>query len=63
MVNALGTFGNVGRNTLRGPGSQQVDVSMFKKFAMPYKEGHSLEFRAEAYNLFHHANLGNRAPA
>jgi hypothetical protein len=58
-VNAIGTFGNTGRNILRGPGSEQMDLSLFKKFAMPYKEGHSLEFRAEAFNIFNHANLGN----
>jgi hypothetical protein len=58
-VNAIGTFGNTGRNILRGPGSEQTDLSLFKKFAMPYKEGHSLEFRAEAFNIFNHANLGN----
>ncbi|MEO8025951.1 MAG: carboxypeptidase regulatory-like domain-containing protein [Bryobacteraceae bacterium] len=58
-VNAVGTFGNLGRGTMRGPGYSNVDFSMFKKFAMPYKESHSIEFRAEAFNLFNHATLGN----
>ena len=56
-VNTPGTFGTVGRNTLRASGTRSVDFSVFKKFPMPM-EGHSVEFRAEAFNLFNHANLG-----
>jgi len=58
-INALGTFGNLGRGTMRGPGQSNVDFSLFKKFAMPYKESHNLEFRVEAFNILNHANLGN----
>lgn len=56
-INAAGTFGSVGRNTLRGPGTATVDFSAFKKFNLPL-EGHSLEFRAEFFNLFNRVNLG-----
>src|SRR5262249_77376 len=56
-INAVGTFGTLGRNTERGPGLANVDFSAFKKFAMPYREGHSLEFRMEAFNLFNRVNL------
>jgi hypothetical protein len=56
---ALGTFGTIGRNTLRGPGSFGIDFSAFKSFQMPWSEGHKLEFRAEFFNLLNHTNLGN----
>jgi hypothetical protein len=56
--NALGTFGTIGRNTERGPGLATVDFSAFKSFALPF-EGHQMEFRAEFFNLFNHANLNN----
>jgi len=58
-LNAVGTFGNLGRGTMRGPAFSNVDFSLFKRFAMPYKESHHMEFRAEAFNLLNHANLGN----
>jgi hypothetical protein len=57
-VNAPGTYGTVGRNTLTGPGLATVDWSAFKKFNLPV-EGHSLEFRAEFFNLFNRVNLNN----
>jgi hypothetical protein len=52
---ALGSFGNVGRNTLRGPGYQIWDFSLFKNF--PITERTKLEFRAEFFNVFNHPNL------
>lgn len=56
---ALGTFGNMGRNMLRGPGLFVIDFSAFKAFVMPYSEKHKLEFRAEFFNLLNHANLNS----
>jgi len=56
-LNAPGTFGTAGRALLRGPGSATLDFSAFRKFTMPYLEGHSLEFRGEFFNLFNRANL------
>jgi hypothetical protein len=56
---ALGTFGTIGRNTLRGPGLFNFDFSTFKAFQMPFSEKHRLEFRAEFFNLFNTPNLGN----
>ncbi len=56
---APGTFGTIGRNTLRGPGLATVDFSAFKEFVMPYSEHHKLEFRAEFFNLLNRVNLGN----
>ena len=43
------TFGNAGRMILRGPGSRNLDFSLFKEF--PLWERKRLEFRAEAFNL------------
>ena len=51
-----GSFGNVGRNTLRGPHYFNTDASLFKKFQI--SENKKLEFRIEAFNLFNHVNLG-----
>jgi outer membrane receptor protein involved in Fe transport len=51
-----GLFGNVGRNTLRGPHYFNTDASLFKKFQV--SETKKLEFRIEAFNLFNHVNLG-----
>jgi hypothetical protein len=57
--NALGTFGTLGRNTERGSGLATIDFSAFKNFRLPYAESHTLEFRAEFFNLFNRVNLGN----
>jgi hypothetical protein len=55
---APGTFGTIGRNTLRGPGLAAVDFSVFKSFQMPW-ESHRIEFRSEFFNLFNRANFNN----
>jgi outer membrane receptor protein involved in Fe transport len=54
---AVGHFGNLKRNSLRGPGYWRTDASLFKKFR--FTESKELEFRAEVVNLFNHVNLGN----
>jgi hypothetical protein len=53
-----GQFGNAGRLSIRGPGIIQFDAEVHKQFRMPYKEGHSLQFRFEAFNLPNHPNWG-----
>jgi hypothetical protein len=52
-----GVFGNAGRNILRGPGFAQVDFSVFKNTRLT--ERSSLQFRAEIFNLFNHANFAD----
>jgi len=42
-------FGNVGRNTMRGPGVVNTDLSLFRTFK--FTERFNLQFRAEAFNL------------
>jgi Carboxypeptidase regulatory-like domain/TonB dependent receptor len=46
---AKGTFGNLGRNVLHGPGLFSIDTSIFRRF--PIRERMNLEFRAEAFNV------------
>ncbi|MEO8737352.1 MAG: TonB-dependent receptor [Edaphobacter sp.] len=41
----------------RGPSFTNIDASVFKEF--PIKDAVHLQFRAEAYNLFNHAQFGN----
>jgi outer membrane receptor protein involved in Fe transport len=43
------------RNAFRGPGSWNVDLGLYKDFTL--KEQFKLQFRAEMYNAFNHANL------
>ena len=58
-VQAFGTFGNVGRNTLISPSIFGWDFSSIKNFNMGYHEGHMLQFRFEAFNFPNHPNWGN----
>ncbi|HET6893209.1 MAG TPA: hypothetical protein VFH31_19070, partial [Pyrinomonadaceae bacterium] len=51
-----GEFGNAERGSLRGPSFFQSDLSLFKKFRLT--ENTKVEFRAEAFNIFNHVNLG-----
>jgi hypothetical protein len=51
-----GTFGNAGRNLVRGRGIWQADASVSRTFRL--KEGVSAEFLASAFNLFNRAQFG-----
>jgi hypothetical protein len=53
-----GSWGNVGRNTIEGPGIFNFDAEIHKQFRMPYKEGHMIQFRLEAFNSLNHPNWG-----
>ena len=53
---AAGTFGNLGRDTLNGPGTAELDFSALK--TMTLKERARLQFRAEFFNILNHANFG-----
>jgi hypothetical protein len=55
-VAGLGTQGTAGRNTIRGPGTQQVNLSLIKQFPINRAR---VEFRAEIFNLLNHNNFGN----
>ncbi|MEO7144733.1 MAG: carboxypeptidase regulatory-like domain-containing protein [Bryobacteraceae bacterium] len=47
-------FGNEGRNVLTGPGRNNLDFALHRAFKIPIREATTLEFRAEAFNLFNH---------
>lgn len=48
-------FGNSGRNVVTGPGSQRVDLSLFKNIVLAKEQ--RLQLRVEAFNLLNHANF------
>jgi hypothetical protein len=50
------TYGNVGRNTVYGPGMQTMDLGLVRSFSVAEKA--RLETRAEFFNAFNHTNLG-----
>jgi Carboxypeptidase regulatory-like domain len=54
---APGTFGNLGRNALYGPGFKTVDFSVFKTTKL--SGGASLQLRCEIFNLFNTINWAN----
>jgi hypothetical protein len=51
-----GTFGNVARNAFFGPHFFNADASLSKQFR--FTERVNAQFRAELFNAFNHANLG-----
>lgn len=55
VVPPNGTYGNLGRNVLDGPGLSEVDLSLMKN--MRLSERWNLQFRAEAFNVFNTANF------
>jgi hypothetical protein len=54
---APGTFGNAGRNILRGPGTFNLDFSVQRLFTI--KERWKLQYRAEFFNGLNHTLLNN----
>jgi hypothetical protein len=50
------TFGNVGRNSVYGPGMQTMDIGLARTFALAEKA--RFEARAEFFNALNHTNLG-----
>ena len=54
---ANGQWGNSGRNILQGPGTKNIDFSLFKNFKVA--ESKTLQFRAEFFNLFNTPQFNN----
>jgi outer membrane receptor protein involved in Fe transport len=50
-------FGNMGRNSLRGPSFKEFNFSLYKSTAIT--ERVNLQLRAEVFNLFNHPNFAN----
>jgi Carboxypeptidase regulatory-like domain/TonB dependent receptor len=51
----LFTFGDMGRNVLRGPGINNWDISVMKNFT--FTESKSLQLQANFFNAFNHAQF------
>ena len=56
-IPAPGTFGNLGRGALHGPGMNQFDLTLHKQISVT--ERFKAEFRIEAYNLLNKGNFAN----
>ncbi len=55
----VGTIGDVGRNTLTGPGLATWDFSLNKDTAVrALGEAVRVQFRAEMFNILNHPNFG-----
>jgi hypothetical protein len=50
------TFGNVGRNSVYGPGMQTLDLALSRVFDVTEKA--KFQFRGEFFNALNHTNLG-----
>ena len=48
--------GNAGRNTVRGPGFQRTDLSVFKNF--DFAGRHRIQVRIEGFNIWNQARFG-----
>src|SRR5262249_55970047 len=61
QISVNGPFeGELGRNTLRRPGTHFENLAFIKNFDLPSiggREGMKLQWRAEFYDLFNHSNL------
>jgi hypothetical protein len=57
LADSRAVFGNLGRNTFRGPGFDNQNLTLIKRFAV--RDRAKLEFRSEFFDLFNHRNFGN----
>jgi hypothetical protein len=60
LAPAYGTVGNLGRDTLTGPGLTNVDISLLK--VTQVTERLRAQFRAEFFNAFNHTNFATPNP-
>jgi hypothetical protein len=57
VPNAIGTYGNIGKNSLRGPRLFTTDLALLKGGKVGERANY--EFRAEFYNAFNNVNFGD----
>jgi hypothetical protein len=55
--NALGQYGNMGRNIFRDSGFKNLDMSIFKNFK--FRERYGIQARWEVFNVFNHPLAAN----
>jgi hypothetical protein len=53
-INGAGPTPGIGLNSFYGPWLERIDVGLARSFTI--REGKELEFQAQAFNLFNHAN-------
>ncbi|MFZ0361868.1 MAG: carboxypeptidase regulatory-like domain-containing protein [Terriglobales bacterium] len=53
-INGAGPTPGIGINSFYGPWLERIDVGLARSFAI--REGKELQFQAQAFNLFNHAN-------
>ena len=53
----IGTFGNVKRNFLHGPGFNYSNIELYKNFPLGRTEARYIQLRLESYNTFNHPNF------
>jgi outer membrane receptor protein involved in Fe transport len=65
-LQAPGTFGNAARNVVRGPGINNMDLSVFKNFNLPHflgafsgTESRRIQFRTEMFNVLNHTQFSS----
>jgi hypothetical protein len=54
---AVGSFGDAGHNSLRGPGRDNWNISLFKSFVLSETRGSRLEIRVESFNTWNHTEF------
>jgi hypothetical protein len=54
---AVGAWGTLGHNALRGPGRDNWNLSLFKSFVFSETRGSRLEFRVESFNTWNHTEF------
>ena len=57
QVSAVGTYGNISRNSFIGPKRVQFDAEISRLF--PIREAVKLDLRLEAFNVLNHPNFNN----
>ena len=54
---ALGDYGTLSHNALRGPGRDNWNLSLFKNFTLSESRGSRLELRLETFNTWNHTQF------
>jgi hypothetical protein len=54
-------YGDTGRNILRGPGTHELDFSLFKNFSLGADSARKFQIRAEAFNITNTPQFNNPA--
>ncbi len=56
---APGTWGNLGFDAITGPGRDNWNLALFKRFIISESRGSEFQFRAESFNTWNHTQFGN----